>query len=78
MLSCWIALADTRAEGGTVEYLLGSHRWVRSEAPSGAFHGPADYRAPMEGTARAEGIAPVLWSQDGHRSAGLGEYLSGA
>ncbi len=60
MLSCWIALDDTSAEGGTVEYLLGSHRWARSEAPSGAFHGPADYRAPMKRAARAEGIAPEI------------------
>ncbi len=60
MLSCWIALDDTRAEGGTVEYLRGSHRWARNEAPSGTFHGPADYRAPMERAARAEGIAPEI------------------
>jgi ectoine hydroxylase-related dioxygenase (phytanoyl-CoA dioxygenase family) len=60
MLSCWIALDDTSAEGGTVEYLLGSHRWARSEAPEGPFHGPADYRAAMERAARAEGIAPEI------------------
>lgn len=60
MLSCWIALDDTRAEDGTVEFLRGSHRWARNEAPSGAFHGPADYRAPMERAARAEGIAPEI------------------
>ena len=60
MLSCWIALDQTSAEGGTVEYLRGSHRWARSEAPEGPFHGPADYRAPMERAARAEGTTPEI------------------
>ncbi len=60
MLSCWIALDDTSADGGTVEYLRGSHRWAQGEAPEGAFHGPADYRAAMERAAKAEGIAPEI------------------
>ncbi len=60
MLSCWIALDDTSAEGGTVEYLRGSHRWARSEAPEGPFHGPADYRASMIRAAKAEGVAPEI------------------
>ncbi|MDJ0690770.1 MAG: phytanoyl-CoA dioxygenase family protein [Xenococcaceae cyanobacterium MO_188.B32] len=27
MITCWIALDDTRVENGTIEYVLGSHRW---------------------------------------------------
>ncbi len=60
MLSCWIALDDARAEGGTVEYVRGSQRWARSEAPEGAFHGPAAYRASMIRAAKAEGVAPEV------------------
>ena len=28
-VSCWIALEDTTAAQGTVEYVRGSHRWSR-------------------------------------------------
>ena len=28
MLSCWIALDDTTAEGGTMELVRGSHQWM--------------------------------------------------
>jgi ectoine hydroxylase-related dioxygenase (phytanoyl-CoA dioxygenase family) len=71
MLSCWIALDDTSAEGGTVEFARGSHRWARAEGPTGdrwaraegptgEFHGPKDYRAPLERAASAEGVAPEI------------------
>ena len=66
MLSCWIALDDTSAQGGTVEFARGSHRWAHAEVPNGEFHGPKDYRAPLERAAAAEGgaaeggVAPEL------------------
>ena len=60
MLSCWIALDDMSARGGTVEFARGSHRWARAEAPAGTFHGPQDYHAPLERAAVAEGVAPKI------------------
>jgi len=60
MLSCWIALDGTSAAGGTVEFARGSHRWARAEGPAGKFHGPRDYRAPLERAAAAEGCTPEI------------------
>jgi phytanoyl-CoA hydroxylase len=40
-VSCWIALEDTTADGGTVEYVRGSHRWDHWSMIE-EFHGPAD------------------------------------
>ena len=59
LLSCWIALDDTSAEGGTMELVRGSHRWARS-TPKGEFHGPTDYRKYMLEAAAAEGVAPEV------------------
>jgi len=56
MISCWIALDDTSAEGGTMEVVKGSHRWADAP-PEGEFHGPDDYRKYMRKAAAAEGIA---------------------
>ncbi len=57
LLSCWIALDDTQAEGGTMEVVRGSHRWAQS-LPEGAFHGPEDYQRPMRLAAAKEGVTP--------------------
>lgn len=27
LLTCWIALDDTSADGGTIEFVRGSHKW---------------------------------------------------
>ncbi|MEM7292135.1 MAG: phytanoyl-CoA dioxygenase family protein [Pseudomonadota bacterium] len=59
MLTCWIALDDTSAVGGTMELVRGSHRWALSE-PEGEFHAPDDYRAPMRGAAEREGVEPDI------------------
>ena len=59
LLSCWIALDDTSAEGGTVEFVRGSHKWSRSE-PEGEFHGPEKYRKYMEQAAAREGLEPEI------------------
>jgi ectoine hydroxylase-related dioxygenase (phytanoyl-CoA dioxygenase family) len=53
LLTCWIALDETRAEGGTIEFARGSHRWQLRE-PEGEFHAPADYRKPMHRAAELE------------------------
>ena len=55
LLTCWIALDDTRADGGTMELVRGSHRWQPGE-PDGEFHAPEDYRKPMLAAAAREGV----------------------
>ncbi|MEJ2177953.1 MAG: phytanoyl-CoA dioxygenase family protein [Gammaproteobacteria bacterium] len=60
LLSCWIALDDTSASGGTIEYVRGSHKW-RHAPPEGEFHGPEDYRAYMEIAAKKEGVEPEIF-----------------
>ncbi|MED5408343.1 MAG: phytanoyl-CoA dioxygenase family protein [Pseudomonadota bacterium] len=59
LLSCWIALDETTQDGGTVEFVRGSHRWHHSK-PEGEFHGPEDYRRYMEIAAEKEGIEPEI------------------
>ncbi len=59
ILTCWIALDETRAEGGTMELVRGSHRWQPSE-PEGEFHAPEDYRKPMMDAAAREGVEPDI------------------
>lgn len=49
MLTCWIALDDTTAEGGAVEFVRGSHQWPDRGPADIAFHGPEDYRRPVRG-----------------------------
>ena len=55
LLSCWIALDDTCKEGGTIEFVRGSHKWHHSK-PEGAFHAPDDYRRYMHIAAEKEGV----------------------
>ena len=59
IFTCWIALDDTRAEGGTLEFVRGSHRWNLRE-PEGEFHAPEDYRASMQKAAEQEGVEPNI------------------
>ena len=40
-VSCWIALEDTSAAQGTVEYVRGSHKWAHWRTIE-EFHGPDD------------------------------------
>ena len=42
MATCWIALDDTSAAGGTIEYVRGSHKWGHLAAVQ-EFHAPEDY-----------------------------------
>ena len=55
MCSCWIALDDTSASGGTLELARGSHRWPTSADPQAQFHAPDDYRATVSAAAVAAG-----------------------
>lgn len=59
ILTCWIALDDTRAEGGTIEFVRGSHRWQLGQ-PEGEFHAPDDYRKPMREAAARAGVEPEI------------------
>ena len=59
MITCWVALDDTRAEGGTIEYASGSHRWPRVAPDRGSFHAPDDWLAPLRAAA-PEGEEPDL------------------
>ncbi len=52
--TCWMALDETTAAGGTIEYARGSHLWgafpkIRQ------FHAPQDYREALEQAARSTG-----------------------
>jgi ectoine hydroxylase-related dioxygenase (phytanoyl-CoA dioxygenase family) len=51
MITCWVALDDTQAGGGTIEYVRGSHRWPTAPPDRGSFHAPDDWLAPMQAAA---------------------------
>lgn len=53
-VSCWIALDDTTAEGGTVEYVRGSHLWGHSGMIE-QFHAPTDPAKDLRKAAEAAG-----------------------
>jgi ectoine hydroxylase-related dioxygenase (phytanoyl-CoA dioxygenase family) len=59
LLTCWIALDDTHADGGTIKFVRGSHKW-RLSPPDGEFHAPPDYRKPMLEAAAREGVEPEI------------------
>ena len=45
MITCWIALHDTQASAGPIEYVRGSNHWVRSAPTRSQFHAPEDWLA---------------------------------
>ena len=55
MATCWMALDDTSAVGGTIEYVRGSHRWDLS-GKIAQFHAPEDERSDLRKAADAAGI----------------------
>ena len=57
MATCWLALDDTTVQGGTVEYVRGSHRWQLSPMIA-QFHAPEDPLLEMRQAAAREGVAP--------------------
>ncbi len=59
LISCWMALDDTSADGGTIEYVRGSHKWEHP-LPKGEFHGPEEYRKYMHIAAESEGVKPEI------------------
>ncbi len=59
MATCWLTLDDTSAEGGTIEYVRGSHRWGLSP-PIQQFHAPQDHHLDMRRAAVAAGVEPEV------------------
>ena len=59
MVTCWIALDETTATGGTLEYVRGSHRWDHAP-PIAQFHGPEDYRKDLDEAAARAGVEPEI------------------
>jgi len=59
LISLWIALDDTAAAGGTIEFVPGSHRWHHGQ-PEGEFHGPKNYRRYMKLAAMREAVTPEI------------------
>ncbi len=54
-VTCWMALDDTSAAGGTVEYARGSHKWDLTDMQPEYFHAPDDYQATIREAAEASG-----------------------
>ena len=57
MITCWVALDDTQAGGGTVEHVRGSHLWPKTPPDRGSFHAPEDWLAPLA-AATPDGLEP--------------------
>ena len=55
-VTCWTTLDDTALDGGTLEYVRGSHRWPVVELPRD-FHTPeGGYRSRMRAVATRAGV----------------------
>ncbi len=59
LCTCWIALDATSAAGGTIEYVVGSHRWSLGP-PAARFHAPNDYEREMHEAAARAGVVPEV------------------
>ena len=63
MVTCWVALDDTQAGAGTIEYVRGSHRWPKAPPLRSQFHAPEDWLEGLRAAAppgeEAE-IVPVV------------------
>ena len=63
VFTCWIALHDTEAGAGPVEYVRGSHRWPLSPPARSEFHAPDDWLAGPRAAAPDAGeldLVPVV------------------
>ena len=59
MVTCWIALDETTAEGGTMGLARGSHRWPAAP-PIAQFHAPEDPAAELHQAAEKIGVTPEI------------------
>lgn len=55
MATCWMALDDTSAAGGTIEYVRTSHLWDLSGRIA-QFHAPDDEKSDLNRAAEAAGV----------------------
>jgi ectoine hydroxylase-related dioxygenase (phytanoyl-CoA dioxygenase family) len=53
MITCWVALDDTAADAGPVEYVRGSNHWPKSPPQRSEFHAPDDWLAGPRAAAPA-------------------------
>jgi ectoine hydroxylase-related dioxygenase (phytanoyl-CoA dioxygenase family) len=53
MITCWVALDDTAADAGPVEYVRGSNHWPKSPPQRSEFHAPDDWLAGARAAAPA-------------------------
>jgi ectoine hydroxylase-related dioxygenase (phytanoyl-CoA dioxygenase family) len=51
MVTCWVALDDTQAGAGTLEYVRGSHRWPKAPPLRSQFHAPEDWLEGLRASA---------------------------
>ncbi len=58
-MTCWIALDDTTADGGTLEYVRGSHLWGKFPMIR-QFHAPDDYHEALKIAAEQVGQRPEI------------------
>ncbi|MSX01810.1 MAG: phytanoyl-CoA dioxygenase family protein [Actinobacteria bacterium] len=56
MITVWVALDQTFAQSGTIEYVNGSHKWPKMPPSRGDFHDPDDWLAPVAAAA-PEGVS---------------------
>jgi hypothetical protein len=57
MITCWVALDDTQAGGGTIEHVRGSQLWPKTPPDRSSVHAPEDWLAPLA-AATPEGVEP--------------------
>jgi ectoine hydroxylase-related dioxygenase (phytanoyl-CoA dioxygenase family) len=65
LLTCWIALDDTRADGGTIEFVRGSHKWQPGmpEPQTDARRGSARGRRTRDRLCRSQGRRRLVSSR---------------
>lgn len=63
VITCWISLSDATAQGGTLEYVRGSHKWPLGQRVA-KFAGAANYRSEVDAAAARVGaqveLVPVV------------------
>eukprot|EP01136_Pigoraptor_vietnamica_P001206 Opistho-1_new@27534 len=57
MITCWLTLTDVSEANGTLQYVIGSHKWREAKAiPRDAFHAPGTYLAAAYDAAAKAGV----------------------
>jgi phytanoyl-CoA hydroxylase len=76
IISCWIALDDTDSNGGTLEYVRGSHLWGLSNRVEN-FHRPKDYKSDLKKHLRESNIEQPIDIVSINVPAGTGVFHHG-